>query len=278
MLWVLAVGAVVIIGVVLVVFSGGDKVTPVAGATTSTTVPATTNPGDLSPTLGATTTSSSATGAPVFNTTEPPPSLPPPVDTEEYQAFRQQPAACNAETPPLARAYQPPEPPAIMATPPTIVLETSCGNIVIDLNLDGAPQAAKSLSYLGQLGFFDGTVADRIVPGVMVRLGDPTAAGVGGPGYRLVDELPPADFVYIRGVVAMASTGPDTSGSQFFIVTGDASHLPPEFTVLGHVIDGFDVLDVIDQIPVTAIPSRPDNDASYPVETLYIERLVIPGL
>jgi cyclophilin family peptidyl-prolyl cis-trans isomerase len=278
MLWILAVGAVVIIGVVLVVFSRGDKVTPVAGATTSTTDPATTSPGDLSPTLVTTTTSSSATGAPVFNTTEPPPSLPPPVDSEEYQAFRQQPTACNAETPPLARAYQPPEPPAIMATPPTIVLETSCGNIVVDLNLDGAPQAAKSFTYLGQLGFFDGTVAHRIVPGVMVQLGDPTATGVGGPGYRLVDELPPADFVYTRGVVAMANTGPDTSGSQFFIVTGDASHLPPEFTVLGHVIDGFDVLDLIDRIPVTAIPSRPDDDASYPVETLYIERLVIPGL
>lgn len=278
MLWALAVGAVVIIGTVLVVFSQTDEVTPLAGVTTSTAVGATTIPAEISPTLVTTTTSAAGVGAPVTNTTEPPPSLPPPVETEEYQAFRQQPTACDTEAPPPARDYQPPEPPAIMATPPTIVLETSCGNIVIELNLDGAPQAAKSFTYLGQLGFFDGTVSDRIIPGLMVQLGDPTATGVGGPGYQLVDELPSADFVYTRGVVAMANDSPNTSGSRFFIVTGDASDLPPVFTVLGQVVDGFDVLDLIDRIPVTVNPSHPDDGASYPVETLYIERVVVPGL
>lgn len=268
MIWALAIAALVIIGVALIFLSSSDDGTPVADATTST----------IAPTTVPATTVTPGGGAPVANTTEPPPAPPPEIENDEYLAFRQQPTACGAEAPPSALAYEPPEPPPIMATPQSVVLETSCGSIVIELNLDGAPVAGKSFVHLAQLGFFDGTVSHRIIPGFMVQLGDPTATGLGGPGYQLVDELPAADFVYTKGVVAMANSGPDSSGSQFFIVLGDASHLPPTFTVLGSVVDGFDVLDLIDQIPVTPAPGRPADGASYPIESLYFERISVPGL
>ena len=104
----------------------------------------------------------------------------------------------------------------------------------------------------------------------MFQAGDPTATGTGNAGYRIsVDEWPEEGFAYDRGVVAMANSGPGTTGSQFFIMLGPSS-LPPNFTVIGHLVSGDEVLDAIAAIPVTANPS---GVQSLPVETLYLERV-----
>ena len=121
--------------------------------------------------------------------------------------------------------------------------------------------------FLARQGYFDGTVSHRIVPGFVYQAGDPTARGTGGPGYRFDDELPPSDFTYTRGTLAMANSGPNTNGSQFFIVFQD-SQLSPDFVVFGQVESGFEVLDLIEAVPVV-------NQS--PQQGVYIEGIAIEG-
>ena len=109
-------------------------------------------------------------------------------------------------------------------------------------------------------------------PGFVIQAGDPTATGRGGPGYRLPDELPPDEFQYVGGTVAMANAGPDTAGSQFFLTLADVD-LPPEFTVFGVVVDGFDVMQRIAALPMGSNPG--DFQPSRPLETVYIEEVEI---
>ncbi len=156
------------------------------------------------------------------------------------------------------------------------VIKTSCGEITIELDPSTAPESVNNFVFLSRRGFYDGIVFHRIVPGFMAQTGDPLAAGYGGPGYSLPDEPPASDFVYEKGVVAMAK-GNEISGSQFFIVTGDASHLEPVYNVLGRVIDGWDVLDQIDSIPITVNPMTGEN--SFPTQSAFIEGITIvePG-
>jgi len=129
----------------------------------------------------------------------------------------------------------------------TLAFDTSCGTFVITLDLVSAPETAASLVALAESGFYDGTVFHRIVPGFVIQGGDPTGTGNGGPGYQTVDP-PSADAEYLHGVVAMAKA-PDeatgTSGSQFFVVTGDDAGLPPDYAVVGVVTEGLDVVDLI---------------------------------
>ena len=101
-----------------------------------------------------------------------------------------------------------------------------------------------------QKKYFDGTVFHRIVPGFVIQGGDPTGTGGGGPGYKTVDK-PPASTRYTHGVVAMAKTqaeAPGTSGSQFFVVTARDAGLPPDYAVLGKVVQGLDVVDRIGKL------------------------------
>ncbi len=156
--------------------------------------------------------------------------------------------------------------------PVTAVLHTSCGDVTIELVPDVAPATVNSFVYLAEQGYFDGTVSHRIFAGFVVQMGDPTATGRGSPGYRIVDELPAPDFTYVTGVVAMANGGPNSGGSQFFIMLGDSS-LPPDYTVFGFVVDGLDVLDRIATVPVAANPNT--FEPSYPRETLYLESVTI---
>ena len=103
---------------------------------------------------------------------------------------------------------------------------------------------------LARSGFYDGTIFHRIVPGFVIQGGDPTQSGSGGPGYKTVDK-PPADARYTRGVVAMAKTGAEaagTSGSQFFVVTADDAQLPPDYAIVGKVVDGLDVVERIGEL------------------------------
>jgi cyclophilin family peptidyl-prolyl cis-trans isomerase len=175
----------------------------------------------------------------------------------------------------------PPVPPGTYSAPDDLGLDpsapiaatiaTSCGDIVISLDPAAAPATVNSFVFLATAGYFDGTVFHRILPGFVVQAGDPTATGRGGPGYTVPDELPSIGFHYGRGVVAMANAGPDTGGSQFFIVLADTG-LEANYTVFGEVEDGFDTLDRIAAVP---LGTNPFGERSVPLETVYIESVTI---
>jgi len=195
----------------------------------------------------------------------------------DYSGYLQQPAACGAEQPTLATDMKFEEPEDVsVVDPTTVILRTSCGDIEILLNQAGAPESVNSFVFLAQSGYFDGTVSHRIVPGFMMQAGDPTATGLGGPGYAIPDEYPDEPD-YRRGVVAMANAGPGATGSQFFILFGDAPWLPASFTIIGEVTDGFETLDLIEQIPLGSGPNSADQDPSTPLESLFIESVTVSG-
>ena len=131
-------------------------------------------------------------------------------------------------------------------------VSTTCGDFEITLDPKQAPITGGSFKYLADEKFFDGLNFHRIVPDFVIQGGDPAGAGNGGPGYS-VEEAPPSDLKYTQGIVAMAKTGrtspPGTSGSQFFVVTGDgAASLTPDYALLGKVTEGMEVVDKIGAI------------------------------
>lgn len=136
-----------------------------------------------------------------------------------------------------------------------VTLATNCGEIEIELDQRENPKTAASFAHLAEERVFDGTPFHRIVPGFVIQGGDPAANGTGGPGYSVV-EAPPRGTAYRRGLVAMAKTAVErrgTSGSQFFIVTGDDVGLPPDYAVAGRVVSGMDVADRIEGVPTGAM-------------------------
>jgi peptidyl-prolyl cis-trans isomerase B (cyclophilin B) len=153
-----------------------------------------------------------------------------------------------------------------------VVLQTSCGDITIRLDQKTSPKTAASFAALAKSGFFDGTVFHRIVPGFVVQGGDPTATGTGGPGYSTRD-APPRDTAYTKGVVAMAKTQAEpagTAGSQFYIVTAADAGLPPDYAVLGKVVEGQDVVDAIGKLGDPA-----SGEAGTPLRPVVIERATV---
>jgi cyclophilin family peptidyl-prolyl cis-trans isomerase len=147
---------------------------------------------------------------------------------------------------------------------------TNCGAFEFELDLKKAPNAAASVAALANAKFFDGTVFHRIVPGFVIQGGDPTGSGTGGPGYKTVDK-PPANTRYSRGVVAMAKGGdeaPGTAGSQFFVVTGSASQLTPDYAVLGRVTKGMEVVTRIGHL---------GDEQEQPTATVVIQRMRVAG-
>ena len=146
------------------------------------------------------------------------------------------------------------------------MFETSCGSFTVDLDTERAPDAAASLVALARDGFFDDTIFHRIVPDFVIQGGDPTQTGSGGPGYSTVD-APPAGSKYVKGVMAMAKTAveaPGTSGSQFFVVTGDDVGLPAEYAIVGEVSQGIDTVERIGALggPTSDPHSRSSSRAS----------------
>jgi cyclophilin family peptidyl-prolyl cis-trans isomerase len=132
------------------------------------------------------------------------------------------------------------------------VIDTTEGQFKIELLGEQAPKTVNNFVALARDGYFDGIVFHRIIREFMVQTGDPTGTGMGGPGYRFEDELPPA-LDYESGVVAMANAGPNTNGSQFFVCTGEQSkHLnnQPNYTVFGRVNEGMDTVLAIAATPV----------------------------
>jgi peptidyl-prolyl cis-trans isomerase B (cyclophilin B) len=131
-----------------------------------------------------------------------------------------------------------------------VVVETNCGKFTITLDTNTSPKTSASFVSLAEDGYFDDTAFHRIVPGFVIQGGDPTGTGTGGPGYTTV-EKPPADTTYVKYLVAMAKTASEPSGaagSQFFVVTGAAVQLPPDYAVLGNVTAGKDVVDRIGKL------------------------------
>lgn len=143
-----------------------------------------------------------------------------------------------------------------------IVVNTNKGTFTFELATDISPCTTASIAGLTQKGFFDGLTFHRIVPEFVIQGGDPAGDGTGGPGYSTVD-APPSDTQYEKGLVAMAKAGPEpagTSGSQFFVVTGDNVTLPPDYAVLGRVTDGLDVVEAIGQL------GGPNDTPTEPIE------------
>jgi cyclophilin family peptidyl-prolyl cis-trans isomerase len=150
----------------------------------------------------------------------------------------------------------------------TAVVDTSCGTFEIALDTTRAPKTANSFAYLAEQGFYDGLPFHRIVPDFVVQGGDPLGNGTGGPGYS-VDERPPANLAYTRGIVAMAKSAaepPGRSGSQFYVVTGADAGLPPDYALVGEVSGG---MDVVDRIGSLGTPTE------RPRQTVVIDRVTI---
>jgi len=115
------------------------------------------------------------------------------------------------------------------------LVATSSGDITIELDQVAAPEAVNSFVFLARNNYFDDTICHRVIQDFVVQCGDPTGTGTGGPGYRFVDELPEAGS-YEIGSIAMANSGPDTNGSQFFIISGpNGAALPPLYSLFGQV-------------------------------------------
>ena len=126
-------------------------------------------------------------------------------------------------------------------------MKTSEGDIRIELFDDDAPETVANFRKLAEDGFYDGLTFHRVIPDFMTQGGCPEGTGTGGPGYMFDDEF--NDHKVVRGALAMANAGPNTNGSQFFIVTADSCpHLDGKHTVFGQVTDGMDVVDAISAV------------------------------
>jgi cyclophilin family peptidyl-prolyl cis-trans isomerase len=127
-------------------------------------------------------------------------------------------------------------------------MQTNHGAIELELYPDDAPKTVENFTKLARDGFYDGVVFHRVIPDFMIQGGDPTGTGSGGPGYTFEDEF--NDHKVERGALAMANSGPNTNGSQFFIVTTEsAPWLDGKHTVFGRVTDGMDIADAISEVP-----------------------------
>jgi cyclophilin family peptidyl-prolyl cis-trans isomerase len=162
----------------------------------------------------------------------------------------------------------------------TAQMQTSCGTITIELLADQAPQTVNSFVFLAEQGYFDGQRFHRIDTSIdVIQAGDPTGTGSGGPGYSIPDELT-GNESYGPGVLAMANGGPNTGGSQFFIITGDRGHnldANPNYTIFGRVTDGLDVGKRIQQLPIQDPNAAASGDLSgqQPAQAVYIEKVMI---
>jgi peptidylprolyl isomerase len=130
----------------------------------------------------------------------------------------------------------------------TAEMVTSEGTLTIALDPIGAPNTVNNFVFLARYHYYDGVIFHRIIPGFVLQGGDPTGTGRGGPGYRFADELPKPGR-YELGSLAMANAGPDTNGSQFFVISGPQGiRLPPQYALFGKVVNGIEHVSTIDAI------------------------------
>jgi len=151
-----------------------------------------------------------------------------------------------------------------------VTVSTNCGDFTITLDPKRTPRTGGSFAYLARKGFYDGLTFHRVVAGFVIQGGDPKGDGTGGPGYQ-VREKPPSNLKYVKGVVAMAKTEIEkagTSGSQFFVVTGEDAGLPPDYAYVGKVTKGQEVVDKIG-----VVETNPQTDA--PVDPVVISKVTV---
>jgi len=151
-----------------------------------------------------------------------------------------------------------------------VTIETNKGEIKFTTYADEAPNTVENFVSLAKKGFYDGVIFHRVIDGFMIQGGDPTGTGMGGPGYTFEDEINPEAEIYQngydKGMVAMANAGPNTQGSQFFIMV-DNYPLPPDYTIFGKVVSGQEVADAISVV---------EKDASdKPLEDVVIKSVSI---
>lgn len=140
----------------------------------------------------------------------------------------------------------------------TATIETTVGTLEAELFVDDAPDTVNNFVFLAREGYYEDVIFHRVIPGFMIQGGDPTGTGRGGPGYKFKDE--PVKRGYLRGTLAMANAGPNTNGSQFFIMHADYP-LPPNYTIFGKLTSGEETLDKI-ATAKTGAQDRPDNPVS----------------
>jgi cyclophilin family peptidyl-prolyl cis-trans isomerase len=158
---------------------------------------------------------------------------------------------------------------------PKVVMHTNLGDVTLELFRDKAPKTVDNFVKLSRQGFYDGTLFHRVIKGFMIQGGDPNTKtdpknwqihGTGGPGYQFADEI--NDQPLVRGILAMANAGPNTNGSQFFIITAPATDwLNGKHTPFGKVIAGMEVVDKIEQVKV--------NEVAHPLEDVVVEKVEV---
>lgn len=150
----------------------------------------------------------------------------------------------------------------------TAVLKTTEGDITVQLNASKVPVTVNNFVTLAKKGFYNNTIFHRVIKGFMIQGGDPKGDGTGGPGYTFEDE--PFDDEYKRGTIAMANAGPDTNGSQFFIMHHDYD-LPPNYTIFGKVVSGIEVVDKIAEAQVSTSETGEKSKPVKPVKVTSVE-------
>lgn len=148
-------------------------------------------------------------------------------------------------------------------------VHTTSGDLTITFNLGQTPKTVENFVTLARKGFYDNTIFHRVIKGFMIQGGDPLGNGTGGPGYKFADEKFTGE--YSRGTVAMANSGPDTNGSQFFIMHADYP-LPPNYVIFGKVTSG---METVDKIAQSAVKAGMFGEASTPVNPTVIQSIEI---
>lgn len=172
---------------------------------------------------------------------------------------------------PTVQPQEAPKPPAMEIDPEktyTATMETTAGRIVISLSAKETPNTVNNFVHLARTGFYNNTPFHRVIKGFMIQGGDPRGNGTGGPGYAFDDE--PFTGEYSRGTMAMANSGPDTNGSQFFIMHTDFD-LPHDYVIFGKVTEGMDAVDAI----ATAPTVQDGRENSKPVSPVTVQNIVI---
>ena len=152
------------------------------------------------------------------------------------------------------------------------VIDTNVGDIQVQLFANEDPKTVNNFVFLANQKFYNGCKFFRIVKGFVIQTGDPTNLGTGGPGYQFADE--PVTRNYLTGTLAMANSGPNTNGSQFFICLGNLTTLPKSYTIFGTVTSGLDVVQSIGNTPVVANPMM-GGEMSSPTQDMHINSIQI---
>ena len=149
----------------------------------------------------------------------------------------------------------------------TATMVTNKGTMTIALDPAAAPKTVNNFVFLARYHYYDGVTFHRIIPGFVIQGGDPQGTGMGGPGYKFADELPRPGR-YEMGSLAMANAGPNTNGSQFFVICGSSGMaLPPQYSLVGKVVGGLDVVSALDRVGTPG--------AGKPKERVYMETVTI---